>query len=108
MQMGSSNIPTKFRASSHETLPLPRRRPDKMAVRAFPGPRRGEATTVRTGSGVTIVRQDPATVAAALLPKPDPSIVSALSAPTPADREASLSLVLDLMGEDAEKDPEVR
>lgn len=105
MEMGASNIPLKFASSSASQPVLPRPRGSKGVVRPFPGGVRKAPSATHSAHGVAIVREAAATTAMESTSKTAESATSGLTA---AEREASLTLVLDLLGDGAEEDPEVR
>ncbi|KAA0164767.1 hypothetical protein FNF31_02304 [Cafeteria roenbergensis] len=105
MEMGASNIPLKFASSSASQPVLPRPRGNKGVVRPFPGGVRKAPSATHSAHGVAIVREAAATTAMESTSKTAESATSGLTA---AEREASLTLVLDLLGDGAEEDPEVR
>lgn len=112
MEMGPSNVPIRFERPKRDfgvtKAPEPRD-----AVKPFPGQLR-KPTLAKSASGVTIVYApqgvDTSGGAAGRASSAalDETVASATAPPTVADREAELSLVLDLLGEDAETDPDVR
>lgn len=105
MEMGASNIPLKFASSSASQPMLPRPRGNKGTVRPFPGGVRKAPSATHSAHGVAIVRDQAAPSAMESTSK---TAESALTGLTAAEREASLTLVLDLLGDGAEEDPEVR
>jgi dynein heavy chain, axonemal len=104
MEMGPQNIPVKFRHGSTVSMPkLPEAGVD--FVRPFPGGLR--KPVIKSSSGVLIVRETGDSLSATQ--RTQGSASDALTGPpTSLDREMGLSLVLDLLGEGAEEDPEVR
>lgn len=111
MEMGPTNVPIKFQgAKSHASVI--QQPPKRDSVRPFPGTIR-KPTLAKSASGVAIVYDSNAlhqssSTGASSNAALDTTVAAAIAPPSAADREAALSLVLDLLGDDAETDSEVR